>query len=293
MNWNLIVDVAKCTGCGNCLLAAKDEHAGNEFPGYSAPQPNLGHRWIDVLCKVRGQAPMVDAAYLPVMCQHCENAPCMSAGPQGAVYRRGDGIVMIDPVKAKGCRAIADACPYSAVWWNAELELPQKWFFDAHLLDQGHSMPRCVEVCPTGALQALKAGDGEMAALLQKEGLQVLLPEAGTKPHVFYKALDRFTKCFIGGSVACSRNGVIECVEGAEVQLIKDGMILAGQFTDNYGDFKFEGLDSGSGEYMVRIVHGRFTRTTAATLGESIFLGEVSLDADAVIGHRKLEPLQH
>ncbi len=141
--WNLIVDVAKCTNCNLCTLANQDEHVGNEFEGYSAPMPRHGSRWIDIRSNERGSGPVMDVAYLPVMCQHCDDAPCMKAAKNGAVTKRADGIVHIHPVKAKGQKAIADACPYGAVRWNEELQLPQHWFFDAHLIDRGWKEPRC------------------------------------------------------------------------------------------------------------------------------------------------------
>ena len=99
--WNMIIDVAECTNCNLCTLAAMDEYVGNEFPGYSAPMPKHGHRWIDILQKERGQVPMIDIAYVPTMCNHCDNAPCLSKGGD-AVKKRDDGIVIIDPEKAKG-----------------------------------------------------------------------------------------------------------------------------------------------------------------------------------------------
>ena len=118
--WNLIVDVAECTNCNLCTLAAMDEYVGNEFPGYSAPMPKHGHKWIDILQKERGQLPMIDIAYVPTMCNHCDNAPCVAKGG-GAVTKRADGIVLIDPVKAKGRKDLVDACPYGHIWWNEEL----------------------------------------------------------------------------------------------------------------------------------------------------------------------------
>ena len=57
---------------------------------------------------------------MPVMCNHCDNAPCSGPGRRGAVYRRPDGIVIIDPVKAKGQKQIVDSCPYGAIFWNEE-----------------------------------------------------------------------------------------------------------------------------------------------------------------------------
>src|SRR5574340_1175107 len=135
--WNLIIDVAKCHDCNNCYLACKDEFFENDFPPYSAAQPRHGHRWIDLERKERGRYPRVDVAYLPLSCMHCENASCIPASPNGAVHRRADGIVLIDPVKAKGQRAIVDACPYRVIYWNEESQLPQKCTLCAHLLDEG------------------------------------------------------------------------------------------------------------------------------------------------------------
>ena len=73
--WNMIIDVAECTNCNLCTLATMDEYVGNDWPGYAAPMPRHGHRWIDILQKERGQIPMIDIAYVPTMCNHCDNAP--------------------------------------------------------------------------------------------------------------------------------------------------------------------------------------------------------------------------
>ena len=73
---HLIVDVARCQGCNNCLLSCKDEHVDNEWPGYSLPQARHGRRWIDVPSNERGQYPLIDLAYRPTMCMHCDDAPC-------------------------------------------------------------------------------------------------------------------------------------------------------------------------------------------------------------------------
>jgi len=149
--WNLIVDIAKCHDCNNCFLACKDEYFENDFPPYSSAQPRMGQRWIDILRKERGQFPRVDVSYLPLLCMHCDDADCIKAAEGGAVYKRDDGIVIIDPLKAKGKKSIVESCPHGVIWWNDELDLPQKCTFCAHLLDEGWDKPRCVQVCPTGA----------------------------------------------------------------------------------------------------------------------------------------------
>ena len=158
--------------------------------------------------------PLMDVAYLPVMCQHCDDAPCMEAAENGAVTKRDDGIVIIDPVKAKGQKAIADACPYNAVRWNEEEQLPQHWIFDAHLLDNGWTEPRCTQVCVTGALRAVKVTEQDMDSLKNKEGLEELMPEANTGPRVYYKNLYRYSHEFIAGTVIATENGVTDCVQG-------------------------------------------------------------------------------
>src|ERR1700733_2333323 len=79
--WNMIIDVAECTNCNLCALATMDEYVGNDWPGYSAPMPRRGRKWINILQKERGQIPMIDIAYVPTMCNHCDDAPCIKAAP--------------------------------------------------------------------------------------------------------------------------------------------------------------------------------------------------------------------
>ncbi|MDP6885045.1 MAG: oxidoreductase, partial [Rhodospirillales bacterium] len=225
--WNLIVDVAKCTNCNLCTLACQDEHVGNDFPGYAAPMPKHGHRWIEIRSKERGRFPQIDVAHLPTMCNHCDAAPCIAVAEDGAVKKRDDGIVIIDPQKARGQRGIVDACPYGAVWWNEALQLPQHWIFDAHLLDAGWTAPRAVTGCATGALTAVRVEDARMVEIARDEGLEVLRPELGTRPRVYYKNLHRYAACFIAGSLAAEVDGTVDCVVAARVILEAGGEAIA------------------------------------------------------------------
>jgi len=278
--WNLVIDVAKCFGCNACAVACHDEYYDNDYPGVAASMAKHGQRWIDILQRERGQTPMVEVAYLPVTCNHCDDAPCIKAAKDGAIGKRADGIVIIDPVKAKGQRQLVGACPYGAIYWNEEKQLPQAWPFDAHLLDQGWSRTRASQVCPTQAIRTVHAEDEEMARMIEEEKLEVLHPEYRTRPRVHYKNLDRYFKAFVGGSVAGARGGVSECVEGAQVVLKQNGRQLAAMRSDPYGDFKFQGLEEGSGAYRIEIVAERYAeKALDFDLKASTYLGTISLDA--------------
>jgi Fe-S-cluster-containing dehydrogenase component len=253
-----------------------DEYVGNEFPGYSAPMPKHGHKWINILQKERGQVPAVDIAYVPTMCNHCDDAPCIAKGC-GAVTKRDDGIVLIDPLKAKGRKDLVEACPYGHIWWNEELQVPQAWTFDAHLIDSGWRQTRGQQSCPTGAMRAICVDDVEMAKIVREQELEVVRPELQTKPRVYYKNLWRYSTCFIAGSVSMETRGAVDCIEGATVRLLKNGAVVAEATTDNYGDFKFDRLDENSGEYSVEVAFGNNKRAVSARLGESINLGEIRL----------------
>ena len=275
--WNMIIDVAECTNCNLCTLSSMDEYVGNDWPGYTKPMPKHGHKWINILQKERGQIPMIDIAYVPTMCNHCDDPPCMkNAGD--AITKRDDGIVLIDQEKAKGRKDLVDACPYGHIWWNEEHQVPQLWPFDAHLIDQGWQQTRGHQACPTGAMRAVHTEDAEMERMARDEGLEVMKPELNSKPRVYYRNLWRYSKCFIGGSLSAEANGLIDCVEGASVRLLKDGKPVAETTSDNYGDFKFDKLEEGSGAYTVEVTgKGGKKKTVEAKLGASVNLGEIRL----------------
>jgi Fe-S-cluster-containing dehydrogenase component len=186
--YRLIIDVEKCENCNNCFLACKDEHVGNEWPGYAAAQPDQGPGWITVRGKERGTYPFIDVAYLPVPCMHCSDSPCERAG-KGAVVRRLDGIVIIDPIKAKGRKDLLSCCPYGSIRWNEDLHIPQKCTFCAHLLDAGWQKPRCVQSCPTGALSFISADDCEMKKIVEDQGREAYNAAGHTGALVYYRNL--------------------------------------------------------------------------------------------------------
>lgn len=243
----MVIDVSLCHDCNNCFMACKDEHVDNKWLPYTDEQPRHGHRWMNVKRAERGQYPRIDVSYLAMPCQHCQDAPCAKAYPD-YVFRREDGIVMIDANKAKGVKGLVDCCPYGAIYWNEEENVPQKCTMCAHLLDGDAEikMPRCVHSCPTGAISLYTIEPKEMEQKIQTEGLEFYQPALGTKPNVFYKNLYRFEKAFVAGGILKDN----ECAESVEVTL-KGNNVNCSQITDYFGDFKFDALMPG--EYTILI----------------------------------------
>jgi hypothetical protein len=126
-------------------------------------------------------------------------------------------------------------------------------------------------------MRAIMVEDEYMTRLAREQELEVLKPELGTRPRVYYRNLWRYSKCFIGGTVAEERQGVVECVEGASVQLVRNGASLAVTTTDNFGDFKFDQLDENSGSYSVQIFCGGRSKVLQVSLGTSVNLGAIRI----------------
>jgi len=276
--WYMIIDIEKCEDCNNCFMACKDEHVDNEFPPYSAAQPLHGHRWMNIMRKERGSGSLMDVAYRPTPCMHCDDAPCIRTAENGAVYKREDGIVIIDPEKSTGQKNIQKACPYNAVSWNEERDIPQKCTFCAHLLDEGWKEPRCVQACPTGALSIEREDDAQIQEMVKEENLEALHPEYNTRPRIFYRNLYRYNRAFIAGSVAYGTDRGEECAKNAVVRLVKNGRDVDECKTDFFGDFKFDGLKEDGQTYEVHILFTPFPeKILKVDLGTSINLGVIAL----------------
>lgn len=260
-----VINLEKCNGCYACQLACKDETVGNQWLPYSEPQPKTGHFWLKMTEKVHGQVPKVRVEYRPEMCRHCEEAPCMEAAPE-AVYCRPDGLVIVDPEKARGQRQLVDACPYGAIWWNDELEVPQKCTGCAHLVDEG-KLPHCVDACPTDAL--LFGEEEELAAMVAQD--QGAFAIDGTKPRVHY--VNPFG-LFISGEVWDPEADLI--IEGATVTLEGPEGAAQTAATDGFGDFWFRHL--GEGTYRMSIEADGFQGIQKTIeLTESVNIGDFPL----------------
>ncbi len=271
--YGMVIDVTKCSGCYNCTLACKDEHCGQEYPGYAAAQPVTGQFWIRLVEKERGRYPKVKVAYTAVPCMQCREATCIKMAENGAVYRRPDGIVIIDPVKAKGQKQLVSSCPYRVIYWNEEKNLPQKCTFCAHLLDQGWKEPRCVELCPAGALTFgdLDDPESEASKLVASGKTEVLHPEYDLRENVAYVGVP---KKFIAGTVAYGDTD--ECAGDVAIILSGPGA-NAKTTTDNFGDFEFEGLPDNTAFAVQIEAKGYRVRRLRAKTQSDVYLGVIKL----------------
>ena len=201
---------------------------------------------------------------------HCDEAPCIPPCPvEGAIYKREDGLVIIDSVKCTGCRLCVDKCPYDAIYFNDDLNLAQKCTGCAHLLDGGEwKITRCADACPT---EAIKFGEeSEFAAEIAKA--EVLRPELGHKPRVYYLNIP---KKFIGGTVydPVEKDVVI----GAKCTLTGNGATQTVE-TDGFGDFWFRGLADDGTYKLVVSAPGFADRTFAAiSTATDVNLGDIAL----------------
>lgn len=265
-----IFDAAKCNGCYSCQVSCKDEHCGNDWTPYAKPQPETGQFWFKLNEYVRGTIPKVKVAYVPTMCMHCDEGPCIPACPMAAITKREDGMVLIDPAKCNGCQLCVNACPYNAIFFNRALRVAQKCTGCAHLLDRGWPIkePRCVDACITGALRF--GEESEFAEEIAKA--EVLEPKSGEspKPRVYYINLP---KRFIAGTVYDPE--AEEVVIGANVTLSGDAS--ATTTTDEFGDFWFEGLEVGSYKVVIEASGFPTKEIDAISTEEDVNLGDIAL----------------
>lgn len=214
---SMLIDLTRCIGCDACTVSCKQENG--------TPADVFFARVLNVEA---GTFPDVKRVYVPVLCNHCEDPACLRACPNKAIYRRDDGIVLVDQDRCRGTGACVSACPYG----NIILKPEDKWYLPedrayeqehvkprlhqnvarkctlcAHRVDQGLE-PACVVACPTTARIFGDLDDPESKISKYKEqqaeetGREAfkLLPECGTKPATLYL-----------GTMAAQE---VECVDG-------------------------------------------------------------------------------
>jgi tetrathionate reductase subunit B len=258
----------RCTGCQLCVIACRDEHAGNPYPPWTQEQAVDSPAWIRVESHEQGRLPRVRVTHLPIFCQHCEHAPCMQVCPHGAIARRPDGLVWIDAGRCDGCGLCQAACPYDVIVVDRRLGVAQKCTGCAHRVDHGE-MPRCVEICPH---MALAFGEEDATGDAQERG-EILHPEFQARPRVHWHGLPR---PWIAGQLV--QKDADEVLAGATVtvhDLFTDQVRVA--VSDAFGTFWVRDLEEGH-RYQVTITMPGFAPVVLIVPVEGAQdLGEVTL----------------
>ncbi len=181
--WAKVIDNTRCIGCHACTTACKSE---NEVP-LSVTRTYV--KYVDV-----GTFPQARRSFQVTRCNQCDDAPCVTACPTTAMFKRPDGIVDFDKAACIGCKACIAACPYDAIFINPDDHSAEKCNFCAHRLDIGLE-PACVVICPTEAILVGDMNDPTSAVsrIIHRDAVTVRKPEKGTRPKLYYKGADQVT----------------------------------------------------------------------------------------------------
>lgn len=195
MTYGMLINLKKCVGCHACTVACKEAHG---------TRPGVRRSRLE--CEFEGTYPSVRKTSVPMLCMHCEEAPCVEVCPTGASFKRDDGIVAINKDECIGCKTCMAACPYGARHFSEDENgyfgealneyegvmyeaMPagtmDKCTFCADRIDAGGDVRQaCVAACPT---QCRIFGDlDELRARAEASDGYQLLPEEGTNPSVWY-----------------------------------------------------------------------------------------------------------
>lgn len=130
MKYVMVIDQQNCVGCGGCILACKAE---NNTPA--------DINWCDKITSTRGTFPNVSFEYISTMCNHCDNAPCVTACPTQAMYKNEFGLTLHNPDKCIGCKACMVNCPYGVISFNWQAP-HREWQDESSLLAEGTFSPK-------------------------------------------------------------------------------------------------------------------------------------------------------
>ena len=179
-NYGFAIDLRKCIGCHACTIACKAEH---DVP------IGVNRCWVKTV--EQGEFPETQRFFFPVLCNQCDDAPCVSICPTNALKKRHDGIVDLHSDSCIGCRACMVACPYDQLFIDPGTHTAEKCNFCANRVEN-QLLPACVIVCPTECriFGDLDDPNDPLSKLVQHEAVTVRKPEKGTTPKVFYIGAD-------------------------------------------------------------------------------------------------------
>lgn len=214
--WAFGVDANKCIGCLRCVEACKTE---NSVPGNA----HQFRTWVERYVYLEGEskvridshqspeniaasgsqskyrfansykdAKVEKAFFVPKLCNQCEHPACVQVCPVGATFQTKDGVVLIDEKHCIGCRYCIQACPYGARYFNEEKGVPDKCNWCYHRITKG-LQPACVDACPVGArvFGNMQDSQSPISLFIRNNRVQVLRPESGNSPKVFYVGIDK------------------------------------------------------------------------------------------------------
>jgi tetrathionate reductase subunit C len=189
----MVIDLRKCIGCNSCTQACKNE--------FDVP-PGVWRSWVMKIKKKRGLKESHN--FLPRLCNHCDNPPCVKVCPVQATYKSKDGSILQHYDKCIGCKYCVIACPYNARFIHPKMKVVDKCTFCTHKAKKGQK-PSCVTACPAKArtFGDLNDPNSEVSGLIATQPFQVLKPELGTDPMVYY----------IGADQTILRSGLVESHE--------------------------------------------------------------------------------
>lgn len=185
VRYGMLIDLKSCIGCRSCMTACKcnndipvGEYEGREYHKIWPMEVELG------------RYPYVVRDITPLLCMHCGAPPCVEVCPiPGAIYKRSDGVILVDGDKCDGCRLCIQVCPYDAIYFLGSKSVVDKCTFCSDLIDSG-LQPECVKACISDAMffGDIDDPESEVSTLIESLDARPLNPEYGTKPCIYYTA---------------------------------------------------------------------------------------------------------
>jgi Fe-S-cluster-containing dehydrogenase component len=178
--YGIVIDLERCIGCHTCTIACMVEHDLNKGSGIVVR--TIGGKDRDT---PEGRHPDLHMHFLPILCMHCANAPCVAVCPNDAIYHRPDGIVLIDEKACDACFNCVSSCPHGVIVSDGKKEAVWKCNMCVNRIDNGLE-PFCVQCCEGEAMFFGDLNDPEsmISKMISNCKGQTLLSE--TDPAVWY-----------------------------------------------------------------------------------------------------------
>ena len=175
----MVIDLDRCIGCHACSNVCKAE---NNVP--------LGkyRDWVEE--HVLGEYPSAQPVFLPKLCNHCDDPGCLRSCPTGAIFKRDDGIVDLDPEICIACQACMQGCPYGMTFYNHQRHTADKCNLCAHRIDEGLN-PACVDICPSQCriVGDFDDPDSPVSRYLEDRPATAIREDYGLGPNIQYVGL--------------------------------------------------------------------------------------------------------